>query len=112
MFECELVRELVGCAAEDRRVEGRVQRAATAQFAGVSNPGGLCAATRSVSRLRASRYAARHSPTGSGLTACEFRMISPADSGSRPRLPTNSPPKNATANPASTTLEPASTPPP
>src|SRR5579885_1085610 len=90
MFECELVRELVGCAAEDRRVEGRVQRAATAQFAGVSNPGGLCAATRCVSRLRASRYAARRSPTKNGLRACEFRMISPADSGGRPRGPVGS----------------------
>src|SRR5690242_21665340 len=86
MFECELVREFVGCAAEDRRVAGGVQRTAAAQFAGVSNPGGLRAAARSVSRLRpGSRdYAARRWPTKPGLTECEFRMIDPADSGGRP----------------------------
>src|SRR5690242_19663570 len=83
MFECELVRELVGRATENRRVAGGVQRAAAAQLAGVSNAGSLRAATRSVSRLRPAPrdYAARRWPTKPGLTECEFRMILPADSG-------------------------------
>src|SRR5690349_3509878 len=86
MFERELVRELVGGAAKNRRVAGGVQREAAAQLAGVSNAGSLRAATRSVSRLRPAPrdYAARRWPTKPGLTECEFRMIHPADSGGRP----------------------------
>jgi len=86
VFACELVCELVGRAAENHRVAGRVQPAAAAQQLGLSDADGLCAATRSVRRLRpGSRdYAARRCPTRNGLTACEFRMIDPADSGGRP----------------------------
>ena len=46
MFERELVFELVGRAAKDRRVEGGLQRAAAAQQLGISDASGLCAATR------------------------------------------------------------------
>jgi hypothetical protein len=51
VFECELVRELVGGATENRRVAGGVQRGGrTAAWA--IRRRGLCAATRSVRRLR------------------------------------------------------------
>src|ERR1700722_17033832 len=81
MFERELVRESVGRAAENRGVAERVQRGEATQFAGISNAGGICAATCSFIRLRASRYAGRRKP----LTDCECRMIEPAEMGGRSR---------------------------
>jgi 3-oxoacyl-[acyl-carrier protein] reductase len=44
MPERKLVRESVGRAAEDRRVAKGVQRGAAAQFAGLSDSGGVCPA--------------------------------------------------------------------
>ena len=57
MFERELVREPVGCAAEDRRVAAGVQPGAATQLAGLSNASGV-RATR-FARLRARRSAAQ-----------------------------------------------------
>src|SRR5690349_22030724 len=43
MFECELVREFVGCTSEDRSVEEEIQRGAAAQQFGEFAAAGVCA---------------------------------------------------------------------